>query len=99
MGKRLHHHARQINGVLVTLEGRNGAGGERGAIHDAGIQLDLAKEVGEPTVADRVVVRVGFDPPDSGDHGIDGGAAGAEDVHPIEKSNARIFAADEQEGH
>lgn len=56
-------------------DARDGPGPQRGAVHDGGVKLDLAEQVGQAADADVVVGLVGLDDPDRGLYRVHGAAA------------------------
>src|SRR6266852_5172309 len=77
----LHHGLGEARDIFDAAHARDGAGAVRGAVHDAGVQLDFALFVGQAAVADGIVVGVVFDDGDGGYDGVEGVATFFEDVH------------------
>ena len=90
----LHDLARDLDRVAVAFDGRDGAGAERAAVHDAGVELDLAEHVGNPAGTDAVIVAVVLDALDRRDGGIHGRAAGAEGGDRGGQADARVGATE-----
>jgi hypothetical protein len=81
VGEFFHHSAGYRNRVFVALQTADSAGPQRSAIHDAGIQLDLAEKVGETAEAHCVVVGVTFDEAGSRFDNVKGRAAMAQQLN------------------
>ncbi len=69
------------DGVGEALDGGDGPGPHRRAVHDGGVHLGHAEEVGDPSQADACVVRVSLHRPYRGLDGVHGGASVPESVH------------------
>src|SRR5229473_3444666 len=92
----LHHGFGEARDVFDAAHARDGAGAVRGAVHDAGVQLDFALFVGEAAVANGVVVGVVFDDGDGGHDGVEGVATFFEDVHAAAERLHSVGAGDDE---
>jgi hypothetical protein len=81
VGEFFHDAAREIDRILIALQGANGSGTESGAFHDAGIEFDFTEEIGEAGEADGMIVRIRFHQAGSGDDGIKGRPTATQDFH------------------
>ena len=52
---------RRLTGTRGAARRGAGAGSERAAVHDAGVELDLAEHVGDPARTDALIVAVVLD--------------------------------------
>src|SRR6202007_1528551 len=73
---------------------RGGARAAVGPVHHAGVELDFAFFVGQPAVANGVVVRVVFHHGDGGNDGIKRVAALLEDIHAAAERVHSVGAGD-----
>ena len=78
------HAARQLNGILDTLDRCHSTGAQRRALHDRRIHLDLTQTVEGgtgPGIEQRIILKDDH----RGFGAIDGAAAGAENLPPRQR--------------
>src|SRR5690606_9537915 len=81
VGRDLHDLTGDLDRVGVVLDGADRARREGRAVHDAGVELDLPEDVGDPARADAVVLEVVLDHFDRCNGGVERAAARAQDLH------------------
>ena len=95
VGQLLHHLAGDLDRVLDAVDGPDAAGGQRLAVHQRGVEFDLAHQVRQPGVPDAVVVRVALHRLDPGDHRVDRAAALAQHLDGLPDPDIPIATRDD----
>ncbi len=81
----LHHGFSEPRNILDAPHGSDRTCAVRRPVHDAGVKLDLAFFVGQPAIADGIIVGIVFDNSDSGDDRVKRVATFFKNVHPAAK--------------
>ena len=76
----VHHAACDRDGVAVAPQCADGASAQAGAIHDRGIEFDLAEQVGVAAIADRMISGIVLDQARGSFDGIERRAARRENL-------------------
>ena len=84
--------AGEANGIVNVFDGGDGAGFEGGAVHEDGVELDMAVAI-EVRAEAGVKCGVVFEDDDGGFDRVDGGAAGGEDFPTCFEGAANAGAA------
>ena len=92
----LHNLARDRDGEGKAAHQRDRARIQRPAVHDAGVQLELAQDIGVAVEADGVLSRVGLYCADADLDGIHSAGAILERAHGVANADGAVMAGDDE---